>query len=219
VQRRSGNGEAGAASVEHVAMVMLVALLFAAAIAALASAPPLLAGRELAATIGRRIVCAPRLPGPCRRNPLFVAYGEPLGKLVRALAPVPAARAATSGLPLIPVDFRRCRRSSCAVAQAGRPDLTSAYRRRTLFTSVRDGRHAGDGIEVTYWAYRPGLGWDSAVRRGDDTSIGAAGGLRLRRTDDPVLVPLETLPGRDHYSFGAGERPPWQWRVHSTYPD
>ena len=32
------------------------------------------------------------------------------------------------------------------------------------------------------------------------------------------LVPLETLPGRDHYEFGAGERPPWQWSLRSTYP-
>ena len=36
--------------------------------------------------------------------------------------------------------------------------------------------------------------------------------------DDPALVPLETLPGRDHYEFPAGERPPWQWRVRGLYP-
>jgi hypothetical protein len=30
--------------------------------------------------------------------------------------------------------------------------------------------------------------------------------------NDP-LVPLETLPGRDHYRFPPLERPPWQWSL------
>ena len=33
-----------------------------------------------------------------------------------------------------------------------------------------------------------------------------------------MLVPLETLPGRDQYDFPAGEEPPWQWRIRSRYP-
>ena len=33
-----------------------------------------------------------------------------------------------------------------------------------------------------------------------------------------MLVPLETLPGRDHYEFPADERPPWQWNVRGVYP-
>ncbi len=36
--------------------------------------------------------------------------------------------------------------------------------------------------------------------------------------DDPALVPLETLPGRNHYDFPASERPPWQWHVAGRYP-
>ena len=36
--------------------------------------------------------------------------------------------------------------------------------------------------------------------------------------DDPALIPLETLPGRNHYDFPASERPPWQWRVKGRYP-
>ena len=33
-----------------------------------------------------------------------------------------------------------------------------------------------------------------------------------------MLVPLETLPGRDQYEFPADERPPWQWKIQSRYP-
>jgi hypothetical protein len=28
----------------------------------------------------------------------------------------------------------------------------------------------------------------------------------------------ETLPGRNHYDFPVGERPPWQWHVAGHYP-
>ena len=28
-----------------------------------------------------------------------------------------------------------------------------------------------------------------------------------------MLVPLETLDGRNQYDFAAGEEPPWRWRV------
>ena len=31
--------------------------------------------------------------------------------------------------------------------------------------------------------------------------------------DDPALVPLETLPGRDHYLLPRGEEPPWRWSI------
>jgi hypothetical protein len=40
--------------------------------------------------------------------------------------------------------------------------------------------------------------------------IAAASELRLTLEDDPVLVPLETVPGRDHYSFPPGDEPPWR---------
>jgi hypothetical protein len=36
--------------------------------------------------------------------------------------------------------------------------------------------------------------------------------------DDPNLVPLETIPGRDQYEFPAGEQPPWRWKLQSIYP-
>ena len=47
----------------------------------------------------------------------------------------------------------------------------------------------------------------------------AADGTPVLLRDDPNLVPLETLPGRNHYEFPAAEQPPWQWRVPGIYPE
>jgi hypothetical protein len=148
------------------------------------------------------------------------AYGWPLARLVRALAPAPAARLGPSGLPLVPVDFRRCRRESCAVPRPGPAGvhLTASGRRTTAFTQVVDRRRSLGWVEVTYWLYRPGLGWEHLVRRAGPAQVEAAGGVRVLLKDDPALVPLETLPGRDHYEFPPGEQPPWQWSVRSRYP-
>lgn len=198
-------------------MGFLIALLTIAAIAALVADPPHREGRALAGTIARRIVCAPRLPDPCRRHPLALAYGFPVGKLARYLAPDPAAIPRPGGTLLVPVDFRRCRRPSCAVPSS-RPGLTTSLRRVTAFTSIEDRRRSGGEVTVNYWHYRPGLGWEHLSRQGGPDQIEAASKLRLRVTDHPVLVPLETLPGRNHYDFPAAEEPPWRWQVSGVYP-
>src|SRR5581483_8435449 len=105
----------GAASVEQAGLVLLIALLLAGAIAAISSERPDDAAPEPGSAIARKLRCAPRLPGPCWRDPLTEAYGRPLAGLVRALAPAPGAvRSPTDGA-LLPVDFRYCRRPSCAV--------------------------------------------------------------------------------------------------------
>ena len=75
-----------------------------------------------------------------------------------------------------------------------------------------DRRRAGGQVEITYWLYRPGLGWSRATRR----ASAPRSALRLdaaARDADPRLVPLETLPGRNHYDFPPGEEPPWRWQV------
>jgi len=186
------------------------------AIAALAAGGEIDPGRGLAGTIARRLTCAPRLPGACRHHPLVPAYGWPLARLARALAPAPTGRLGPSGLPLVPVDFRRCRQESCAVA-AG-PHLSTSGRRTTSFTQIEDRRRALGWVELTYWLYRPGLGWERIVRRAGPAQIEAADDVRVLLKDDPALVPLETLPGRDQYEFPPGERPPWRWRVQGRYP-
>jgi hypothetical protein len=203
----------GGATVEHVALVALIALALVAALAALASAPPGRSARELGEVIGRRIACPPRYPVPCGRNPLALAYGFPLGKLVRYLAPEPTAEAG-----LLPVDFRRCRRASCA-APGPESGITASRRRVTEFTSIEDLRGSGGPVRVTYWLYRPTLGWERITRAAGPAEIEAAAEIRLNLEDDPALVPLEILPGRNHYPFPAGERPPWRWLIPSSYPD
>lgn len=208
--------EKGTASVEQAGLATLIALLLLVAIAALAAGGEIDPQRGLGGTIARRLACAPRLPGPCRRHPLVPAYGWPLARLARALAPAPAALPGPSGLPLVPVDFRRCRRESCAIA-AG-PHLTVSGRRTTAFTEVEDRRRSLGWVELTYWLYRPGLGWEHVVRRAGQAQVEASSQVRVLLKDDPALVPLETLPGRDHYEFPPGERPAWQWHVGGTYP-
>jgi hypothetical protein len=212
--------ERGTASVEQAGLAALIALLLLAAISALAAGGEIDPRNALGGTIARRLACAPRLPGPCRHHPLVPAYGWPLARLARALAPAPAALPGPSGLPLVPVDFRRCRRESCAVPRSGAAGihLTASGRRTTAFVAIDDRRHTLGWVELTYWLYRPGLGWERIVRRATQAQIEAASHIRVLLKDDPNLVPLETLPGRDHYAFPAGEQPPWQWNVKSRYP-
>ena len=78
----------GAASAEQVGLVLLIALLLIAAISAVAARGPDRAGPELGSAIARKLRCAPRLPGPCWRDPLTDAYGRPLAGLIRALAQI-----------------------------------------------------------------------------------------------------------------------------------
>jgi hypothetical protein len=211
------NDGAGEASIEYVGLVALVGLLLVAVIAAALAGPSPQGGRLLGQAIARRLVCAPKLRPVCHPNPLALAYGTPMAKLVRSLAPAPLALPAPDGLDLLPVDFRYCRRPSCAVASGGDRHLTAARRRTTAFTAVSD-RRGGGGLSVDYWLYRPGLGWQRLRRHAGTAELAAASSLRLRQSDDPVLVPLETLAGRNHYAFAGGEEPPWRWRVAGRYP-
>lgn len=213
---RGTGSQRGSASVEQAGLVALVALLAIAAISAIAAGGEVKAGRALGGAIARRLSCAPHLPDACRHHPLEPAYGWPLARLVRALAPQLEAKTGLKGLSLVPVDFRRCRSESCAVP-AG-PGLTSSGHRPTAFTEVVDRRRSLGWVEIVYWLYRPGLGWSRVVRRATQADVNAASGTAVLLKDDPMLVPLETLPGRNHYDFPADERPPWQWRVHGLYP-
>jgi Flp pilus assembly pilin Flp len=217
VHRRANHPQRGAASVEHIGLAMLVATALLAGVAAFAAGPPVEEGRELGTAITRKLRCAPRLPGPCWRDPLTDAYGRPLAGIVRALAPPPEPRPGAGGMSLVGVDFRYCRSASCA-AWTGDERLTASNRRTTTFTSVDDRRRAGGGVEVTYWIYRPSLGWERVVRRAGSADVAAAAKTPLLETASPKLVPLETLAGRNHYDFPRSEEPPWRWRVDPVYP-
>jgi hypothetical protein len=206
----------GQATVESAGLAALIAVILIAVIAAVAGGGEVEAGRGLAGLIGRRIACAPHLPDACHHQAVVPAYGWPLARLARALAPAPQPLPGADGLPLVPVDFRRCRREGCAVA-AG-PHLTASNRRTTDFTQLVDQRRADGTVELVYWEYRPTLGWRAVRRAATAADIEAAAGTELLASQDPALVPLETLPGRDQYDFPAGEEPPWRWRIESRYP-
>jgi Flp pilus assembly pilin Flp len=201
----------GAATAEHVGITMLVALLLIAGIAAVGAGADR-SGREFGSALARKIRCGAVGPGPCWRDPLTEAYGRPVAGAVRALAPAPDAR---SGL--LPVDFRRCRSGSCA-APGPSPGLTASNRRVTEFVSVVDHRDAGGAVEISYWLYRPTLGWERITREASSGDVERLAPTPLLEDSIPALVALETLDGRNQYEWAAAEEPPWRWEVESVYP-
>lgn len=176
--------EDGAGTVEYVALTALIAALVALGVGgALGSGGAEV--RALGSRIGIKVRCAARLPEPCWRDPLTDAYGRPLAGLVRAWAPQPKA---INGL--VPVDPRRCRRASCAAAADER--LTTSNRRITVFTRIADRRRRDGSIRVTYWEYRPTLGWAKATRIAGGDDVTAVAKTPLLESATPRLVPLES---------------------------
>lgn len=209
--RASGPGpECGSTSVETTGVILLLALAFVAGAGFLLIHRGDAPGRGLGQRIANRIACGPRAGDACARHPLVPAYGWKLARAIRLLAPP----VATEG-GLVPVDFRYCRRPGCAVP-GPRPGLTTSNRRVTCFTAIRP--LGGHRYEITYWMYRPSSGWAAIRIAAGPAEIGAAAGTRLLLKDNPRLVPLEILPGRNHYRFPPGDEPPWLWRVKSRYP-
>ena len=215
---RSRGGERGAASVEHAALVLLMALTATAVLAVLLGGGPS-EDRSLAATLAFKQRCAVRYPDPCWQDPLTEAYGRELAGAVRALAPAPEARIGPDGIGLVGVDYRRCRRASCATPLPGAAGLhlTASNRRTTAFTSVRDGRRAGGAVAIDYWIYRPTIGWGRVSRSVDAAELPGYARMPLLEGSDPVLVPFETLLGRDDARFASGEEPPWRGAVESRW--
>jgi hypothetical protein len=211
------DSERGGATVEHVGLILLVAGLVGALVASIAASPPTPEARELGSTLARKLRCAPALPGPCWQDPLTVAYGRPLAGAVRALAPHPRTARAPDGSALLPVDFRYCRSESCALP-GPRYGLTASNRRVSDFVSVADHRRSTGLVEITYWLYRPRLGWSRVSRSADSDEVAALASTPLLDAAVPRLVPLETLSGRDSYVFRSGEEPPWRGLVETRYP-
>lgn len=199
---------------EHVAVVLLVALVFGAVLASL------LVGNErgsssLASAIAFKQRCAVRYPDPCWEDPLKEAYGRSVAGAVRALAPAPETRIGPGGEALVGVDYRQCRQVSCAIPVSER--LTQSNRRTTAFTSIRDERASGGDLFIGYWIYRPTLGWEQVTRRVPAAGIDAYASTPLTEDSNPKLVPLETLLGRDDARFRAGEEPPWRGAIESRW--
>ena len=198
----------GAATVEHAGLSLLIALLVIGGIAAFASGP-VDGGRDVGFAIARKLRCGARGPGPCWRDPLTEAYGRSVAGAVRELAPEPRALPGPGGASLLPVDFRTCRTAGCA-SPGERHGLTASNRRVTTFVAVRE---TAAGAEITYWEYRPTLGWRDRVLAASSAEVATLASTPLLDSQVPVLVSLDTLPGANHFEFAPGEEPPWQWEV------
>jgi hypothetical protein len=99
--------ERGQAAVEWVALLLLVALLFAGLVAAGVRVP----GAALSRAISSRLLCATALAERCGDEPVLIAaYGTEVGRLVRRHMP---SLLFERGSRAVPVDFRRCRASAC----------------------------------------------------------------------------------------------------------
>ena len=103
-------GERGQGTVEWVGMLCALALVFAGLVAVGAEVP----GTGLARALASRILCAAALADGCGDEPVLIAaYGDEVGRLVRRHMPTLVFEA---GSRAVPVDFRRCRSSSCGDA-------------------------------------------------------------------------------------------------------
>jgi len=178
--------ERGQGTAEYVGLLALLALIFIGLIFAGVRLP----GSVLARTIASRLLCAAALADRCGDEPVLIAaYGTEVGELVRRHMPSllfePGSRA-------VPVDFRRCRETSCGDAKLhGYVERTDAGLPVSAFVHVVDCRadmtesseaagadcsdaRAGN-LYVQYWTYYA----DSATFRG----IPIAGEAGFHRDD------------------------------------
>jgi hypothetical protein len=165
--------ERGQGTVEWVGLVCLLSLLFVGMVAADVKVP----GAALARAVASRILCAAAIADDCGDEPaLIAAYGTEVGKLVREHMPTILFE---RGSRAVPVDFRRCRRTSCGDAlRRGFVSRTDTGLPLTAFVHVLDcrsdaaKRSEAAGVDcsdprrgnlyIQYWTYYA----DSATLRG-----------------------------------------------------
>ena len=176
--------ESGLGTVEYIGLTALVAALLAVAVAGAVSWDGG-ESRYLGSRLAIKIRCAARLPAPCWRDPLTEAYGRAVAGLVRAWA-----TGADPQAGLVPVDPRRCRSASCAVAADAR--LTTSNRRITVFPRVTDRRRRDGTLLIYYFAFRPTIGWTRTERVATRADLDRFAGTPLVDTANPQLIPLES---------------------------
>jgi hypothetical protein len=156
--------ERGQTTVEWVGLVCLVSLLMAGLVVSGVA----VSGFDLARTIGGRILCATELADGCGDEPVLIAtYGDEVGRLVREHMPTIGFE---HGSKAVPVDYRRCRETSCGDApEDGLVHRTDERLPVTSFVHVIDCRAAArreteaKGIDcsgdragrlyIQYWLY------------------------------------------------------------------
>jgi hypothetical protein len=176
--------ERGQTTVEWVGLLLTVALLLAALLAFEVRVP----GVSLARAVVSRILCAAALADACGDEPALIsAYGTEVGKLVRHHMPTIAFE---DGSRAIPVDFRRCRSTSCGDGREdGQVWRSGANLRVTAFVHVVDCRPgAAAGTEAA----------------GADCSGGRAGSLYLEYftyyADSATLRGIPVVGGRGYHA-------------------
>ncbi|HUB98974.1 MAG TPA: hypothetical protein VMS11_04030 [Solirubrobacterales bacterium] len=134
--------ERGQGTVEWVGTLCVVSLLLLGLVAAGVRVP----GADLARALADRILCAASLADGCGDEPtLIAAYGTEVGKLVRLHMPTLVFE---EGSRAVPVDFRRCRSTSCGDAEpAGLVHRTDERLPVTAFVHVVDCR-VGERVET-----------------------------------------------------------------------
>jgi hypothetical protein len=165
--------ERGQSTVEWIGLLFLLAF-GAAGLLAIGVRVP---GTDLAGAIASRILCAASLADSCGDEPVLIAeYGGEVGRLVRAHMP---SLLFEQGSRAVPVDFRRCRSTSCGDgAERGYVRRTEAGLPVSAFVHVVDCRPDGaadaeaegadcsgpraGNLYIQYWTYYA----DSATLRG-----------------------------------------------------
>ncbi len=129
--------ERGQGTVEWIGLVCVVSLLLVGLVALGARVPGVDLGRSLA----RHLLCAVELADGCGDEPVLIAtYGDEVGRLVRRHMPTIGFEA---GSRAVPVDYRRCRETSCGDAPAdGLVHRTDERLPVTAFVHVLDCRAA-----------------------------------------------------------------------------
>jgi hypothetical protein len=165
--------ERGQGTVEWIGLVAVLALSLSVLVAVGARVP----GAALARGLASRMLCAVAMADRCGDEPgLIAAYGTEVGKLVGRHMPTilfePGSRA-------MPVDFRRCRETSCAdgvargivhESDAGLPVSAFVHVIDCRLGKVEESEAAGANcsgsraghLYIQYWLYYP----DSATLRG-----------------------------------------------------
>jgi hypothetical protein len=102
--------ERGQGTVEWVGVVCVVSLLMVGLLAIGVRVP----GVDLGRTVAKHILCAVELADGCGDEPVLIAtYGDEIGRLVRRHMPTIGFEA---GSRAVPVDYRRCRETTCGDA-------------------------------------------------------------------------------------------------------
>ena len=127
--------ERGQGTVEWVGIVCVVCLLLVGVLATGVA----VSGIDLARSIAGRILCAVELADGCGDEPVLIAtYGDEIGRLVREHMPTIGFE---EGSKAVPVDYRRCRETSCGDApDDGLVHRTDERLPVTAFTHVVDCR-------------------------------------------------------------------------------